>query len=53
MAIFLRVHLIPTFADLKQRLIGWKGAAFYKIGYSGAVPKKPTPNSPSHVMWLR
>ena len=37
LAIFLTVHLIPTFADLRQKLIGWKGAAIYKIGYSGAA----------------
>jgi len=37
MVIFLTVHLIPTFADLRQKLIGWKGEAFYKIGYSCAA----------------
>jgi uncharacterized membrane protein len=37
MAIFFAVHLIPTFVDLRQKLIGWQGEAFYKIGYSGAA----------------
>ena len=37
MVIFLAVHLVPTFVDLRQKLIGWKGEAFYKIGYSCAA----------------
>jgi uncharacterized membrane protein len=37
MVIFLTVHLIPTFVDLRQKLIGFKGEAFYKIGYSGTA----------------
>ena len=34
MIIFLAVHLIPTFVAFRQKLIAWKGEAFYKIGYS-------------------
>jgi uncharacterized membrane protein len=37
MVIFLAVHLIPTFVAFRQRLIDWKGEAFYKIGYSCAA----------------
>jgi uncharacterized membrane protein len=37
MVIFLTVHLIPTFVDLRRKLIGWEGDAFYKIGYSCAA----------------
>jgi uncharacterized membrane protein len=37
MVIFLTVHLIPTFVHLRQKLIGCKGEAFYRIGYSGAA----------------
>jgi len=37
MVIFLVVHLIPTFVNLRQKLIAWKGEAFYKIGYSCAA----------------
>ena len=37
MVIFLAVHLIPTFVDLRQKLIGWKGETFYKVGYSCAA----------------
>jgi len=37
MVIFIAVHLVPTFVDLRQKLIGWKGEAFYKIGYSCAA----------------
>jgi len=37
MAIFLAVHLIPTFVNLRQKLIGWQGEASYKIGYSCAA----------------
>ena len=37
MVIFLAVHLVPTFVDLRQKLIGWKGEAFCKIGYSCAA----------------
>jgi len=35
--IFLTVHLIPSFTVLRQKLIAWKGEAFYKIGYSCAA----------------
>ena len=34
MVIFWAVHLIPTFVELRQKLIGWKGEAIYKICYS-------------------
>ena len=34
MLIFLTVHLIPTFVGLRQKLIGFRGEAFYKIAYS-------------------
>jgi uncharacterized membrane protein len=37
MALFLAVHLIPTFTDFRQRLIAWKGETVYKIGYSCAA----------------
>lgn len=37
MILFMAVHLIPTFIDLRQKLIGWRGEAFYKIGYSCAA----------------
>lgn len=37
MVIFFTVHLIPTFVDLRQKLIEWKGAAVYKTGYSSAA----------------
>jgi uncharacterized membrane protein len=37
MVIFVTVHLIPTFVNLRQTLIAWKGEAFYKIGYSCAA----------------
>ncbi|CAB1057031.1 hypothetical protein D1BOALGB6SA_1770 [Olavius sp. associated proteobacterium Delta 1] len=37
MVIFIAVHLIPTFVDLRQKLIAWKGEAFYKGGYSCAA----------------
>jgi len=37
MVIFLTVHLIPTFVGFRQKLIGFRGEAFYKIGYSGAA----------------
>ena len=37
MVIFLAVHLIPTFEDLRQKLISWKGEAFYRVGYSCAA----------------
>ena len=37
MVIFIAVHLIPTFVELRQKLIGWKGETFYKIGYSCAA----------------
>ena len=35
--IFFTVHLIPSFTVLRQKLIAWKGEAFYKIGYSCAA----------------
>ena len=35
MVVFLTVHLIPTFVGLRQRLIGFRGEAFYKIGLFG------------------
>jgi uncharacterized membrane protein len=34
MAIFLSVHLIPTFVGLRQRLSGWKGESIYIGCYS-------------------
>jgi uncharacterized membrane protein len=37
MVIFLAVHLIPTSVNLRRKLIGWQGEAFYKIGYSCAA----------------
>jgi uncharacterized membrane protein len=37
MVIFLAVHLIPTFVAFRQKLIAWKGEAYYKIGYSCAA----------------
>jgi uncharacterized membrane protein len=37
MAVFMAVHLLPTFVELRQRLIGWKGRTVYTIGYSCAA----------------
>ena len=37
MTIFLTVHLLPSMVTFRQRLIAWKGEAFYKIGYSCAA----------------
>jgi uncharacterized membrane protein len=37
MVIFLAVHLIPTFVAFRQKLIAWKGEAYYRIGYSCAA----------------
>ncbi|CAB1085494.1 hypothetical protein D1AOALGA4SA_12982 [Olavius algarvensis Delta 1 endosymbiont] len=34
MVIFMAVHLIPTFVDLRQKLIAWKGETSYTVGYS-------------------
>jgi len=37
MVIFMTVHLIPTFVDLRQKLIAWKGETSYTVGYSCAA----------------
>ena len=35
--IFFGIHLLPTFAGARQRLIKWKGEGFYKIIFSIAA----------------
>jgi len=37
LVIFMSVHLIPTFVDLRQKLIAWKGKPVYTVGYSCAA----------------
>ena len=37
MAIFFSVHLVPSFAGLRRRLVGWKGEPVYLICYSLAA----------------
>jgi uncharacterized membrane protein len=37
MFIFWCVHLIPTFVELRRKLIGWRGESFYMMGYSLAA----------------
>jgi len=37
MAIFMAVHLIPSFVNLRRKLIGWRGQTYYTIGYSSAA----------------
>jgi uncharacterized membrane protein len=34
MLMFMAVHLLPTFVELRRKLIGWKGQTVYTIGYS-------------------
>lgn len=34
MVIFLSAHLIPTFVDLRRKLVDWKGETVYLICYS-------------------
>lgn len=37
MGIFFAVHLIPSFPDLRRKLMGWMGDALYRIVYSCAA----------------
>ena len=37
MVIFFSVHLVPTFAELRERLVAWKGEPVYLICYSLAA----------------
>jgi uncharacterized membrane protein len=34
MVIFLSAHLIPSFAELRRKLVDWKGETVYLIGYA-------------------
>ena len=34
MVIFLSAHLIPSFVELRRKLVDWKGEPVYLIGYS-------------------
>ncbi len=37
MVIFMAVHLIPSFAEFRRKLIKFRGEAAYMIGYSGVA----------------
>lgn len=37
LTVFFTVHLIPSFVDLRRKLIAWRGETIYKIGYSCAA----------------
>jgi uncharacterized membrane protein len=34
MVVFLSAHLIPTFVELRRRLVGWKGETVYLVCHS-------------------